>query len=275
MAITYRAGVDNVHVPMIYENGVHPLDVNKEQPSKLYVDSDFAGTDGRSTAGYVVFMNGGPVIWSSKLMKVAATSSSEAEIIAAVESLKTGIHYQSLLVELGLSTRKSIDVYEDNLSCRVSAESLKCFKKARHYQSKLRFLQDCYQQGLVEFHQTKTEHMTADLFTKALPKNDHWRHTNALLTELPKNVIEETKQADMVQASNSEVNGESDQEDESTLIEFIGSPYEAVDERQLGRSMSYAGIIGELEIANWEESKRMVFWEKNVGDISKMPESYG
>ena len=60
--------------------------------------------------------------------------------IAAVESLKTGIHYQSLLVELGLSTRKSIDVYEDNLSCRVSAKSLKCFKKARHYQSKLRFL---------------------------------------------------------------------------------------------------------------------------------------
>ena len=50
MAITYRAGVDNVHVPMIYENGVHPLDVNKEQPSKLYVDSDFAGTDGCSTA---------------------------------------------------------------------------------------------------------------------------------------------------------------------------------------------------------------------------------
>ena len=117
--------------------------------------------------------------------------------------------------------------------------------------------------------------MTADLFTKALPKNDHWRHTNALLTELPKNVIEETKQADMVQAPSSEVKGESDQEDESTLIEFIGSPYEAVDERQLGRSMSYAGIIGELESANWEESKRMAFWEENVGDISKMPESFG
>ena len=275
MAITYRANVDNVHVPMIYENGVHPLDVNKEQPSKLYVDSDFAGTDGRSTAGYVIFMNGGPVIWSSKLMKVAATSSSEAEIIAAVESLKTGIHYQSLLVELGLSTRKSIDVYEDNLSCRVSAESLKCFKKARHYQSKLRFLQDCYQQGLVEFHQTKTEHMTADLFTKALPKNDHWRHTKALLAELPTKVIEETKQADSVQASKFEAAEEGDQGEESTLLEFIGSPYEITDERQLGRSVSYAGIIGELEIANWEESKRIAFWEKNVGDINEMPENYG
>ena len=54
----------------------------------------------------------------------------------------------------------------------------------------------------------------------------------------------------MVQASNSEVNGGIDQEDESTSIEFIGSPYEVTDERQLGRSVSYAGIIGELEIAN-------------------------
>ena len=75
MAITYRAGVDNVHVPMIYDNGVHAFILNKEQSSKLYVDSDCTDTDGRSTAINVVFMNGGPVIWRSKLMKVAATSS--------------------------------------------------------------------------------------------------------------------------------------------------------------------------------------------------------
>ena len=31
MAITYRADVEDVHVPMMYENGVNPLDVNKEQ----------------------------------------------------------------------------------------------------------------------------------------------------------------------------------------------------------------------------------------------------
>ena len=88
-------------------------------------------------------------------------------------------------------------------------------------------------------------------------------------------MLEETKQADSVQASNSEATGENDQEEESTLLEFIGSPYEVTDERQLGRSVSYAGIIGELEIANWEESKRIAFWEKNVGDINEMPENYG
>ena len=50
-------------------------------------------------------------------MKVAATSSSEAEIIAAVESVKTAVHFRALLEELGLCKVKHIDVYEDK--CHV------------------------------------------------------------------------------------------------------------------------------------------------------------
>ena len=88
-----------------------------------------------------------------------------------------------------------------------------------------------------------------------------WRLTKTLLAELPTKVIEETKQADSVQASNSEAAEEGDQGEESTLLEFIGSPYEIIDERQLGCSASYAGIIGELEIT---------FWEENIGDISRI-----
>ena len=66
-------------------------------------------------------------------MKVATTSSVEAEIIAAVESVKTGIHFQCLMEEMGLTdTSKGITIHEDNLACRMSAESLKQHKKARH-----------------------------------------------------------------------------------------------------------------------------------------------
>ena len=128
----YRTSVDGTNIPVVYENGVHPLDVDKKEPMKVFVDSDFAGTDGRSTAGYVVFLNGGPVIWSSKLMKVAATSSAEAEVIAAVESVKTASHFRQLLNELGICKSESIDVREDNKACKESAESLRCHKRARH-----------------------------------------------------------------------------------------------------------------------------------------------
>ena len=194
-AITYRGDVSKMHVPTVFENGVHPLDVNKENPTKLFVDSDFAGTGGRSTAGFVVFMNGGPVIWSSKLMKVAATSSSEAEIIAAVESVKTAVHFRALLEELGLCKVKHIDVYEDNLSCRMSAESLRCHKKARHYQAKLRYLQDVVQAGMIKFHQTKTTDMIADLFTKPLMSPDHHRLANTMLSELPEKIVQLSEEA--------------------------------------------------------------------------------
>ena len=119
----------------MYESGAHPLDVDKENPAQVYVDSDFAGADGRSTAGHVVFLNGGPVIWSSKLMKVAATSSAEPEVIAAVESVKTASHFRCLLVELGMITSDFVDVHEDNRACKMSAESFTCHKRARHYQS--------------------------------------------------------------------------------------------------------------------------------------------
>ena len=94
-----------------------------------------------------------------------------------------------MLAKLGLCSEKHIDVYEDNQSCKMSAESLKQHKKARYYQAKLRFLQDTYQAGIVRFHQTGTEDEIADIFTKELPAEAHWKHTNTLLRELPGHVI--------------------------------------------------------------------------------------
>ena len=247
-AITYRGNVEDVNVPRVYESGVHPLDINKDRPAKIFVDSDFAGTDGRSTAGYVVFLNGGPVIWSSKLMKVAATSSSEAEIIAAVESVKTGIHFRCLMEELGVSDSPSITVFEDNLSCRMSAESLKQHKKARHYQGKLRFLQDSVQSGVIKFHQTKTDDMIADIFTKSLPKAAHDRHMDAMLSTLPAHIIslteseEVTEPASEISSSTMESITESDTE--QRYLEFEGSPYEEDGHMEhSSRQLGYTAVV--------------------------------
>ena len=116
-AITYQGDVFNMHVPTVFESDVHPLDVNKEDPAKLCVDFDFASTGGRCTAGYVVFMNGEPVMWSLKLIKVTATSSSEAEIIAAVESVETGVHCRAHSRNLGYVWR-NISTFT-KIICRV------------------------------------------------------------------------------------------------------------------------------------------------------------
>ena len=152
-------------------------------------------------------------------MKVAATSSSEAEIIAAVEAVKTSIHFRNLLEELGLCSEKHIDVYEDNQSCKMSAESLKQHKKARHYQAKLRFLQDTYQAGIVRFHQIGTEDEIADIFTKGLPNDPHWKHTNVLLKKLPEHVIASSEAAE----SSPNVNMPEEEKHDGVVF-FEGSP---------------------------------------------------
>ena len=226
-AIVYRSSssAEDLNVPKVYESGVHPLDVNKDNPTKVFVDSDFAGADGRSTAGHVVFLNGGPVIWSSKLMKVAATSSAEAEVIAAVESVKTASHFRCLLVELGMITSEFVDVHEDNRACKMSAESLKCHKRARHYQSKLRYLQDCHQNGSIKFHQTSTHDMIADIFTKALPKPVHDKHASTMLSDLPQAIVDITLSSDsLVAPEDRDVEKEDCKPTFEGVPEFEGSP---------------------------------------------------
>lgn len=143
-----------------------------------------------------VFMNGGPVIWSSKLMKVAATSSAEAEVIAAVESVKTASHFRCFLAELGMCDSEFVNFHEDNRVCQMSAESLKCHQRARHYQSKLRYLEDCHQNGGIKFHQTSTDDMIVDIFTKALSRPAHEKHTKALVSDLTQWVKDMTLSSD-------------------------------------------------------------------------------
>lgn len=50
-----------------------------------YTDSDYAGDidDSRSTSGYVFFMNGGAVAWSSRKQPIVTLSTTAAEYVAA------------------------------------------------------------------------------------------------------------------------------------------------------------------------------------------------
>ena len=70
---------------------------------------------------------------------------------------------------------KHMDIYEDNVTCRLSAEGPRCLKKPWHCTAKLRLLYDGGQAGMIKFHQTKTTDMVANLFTKPLLSPDHHR----------------------------------------------------------------------------------------------------
>ena len=49
ITITFRANLDDVNIPKVYENAIHSVGDDKKQSSKAFVCSDPAVADGRTT----------------------------------------------------------------------------------------------------------------------------------------------------------------------------------------------------------------------------------
>ena len=108
-------------------------------------------------------------MWSSRLQKLHALSTAESEIYAATEAVKDASYLKILLHQLGVRDDEAMPVHEDNAACRIMGEQkLKYFRKARHYITRLGFLQDMIGNETVKFIQTDTENMVADALTKPL-----------------------------------------------------------------------------------------------------------
>jgi hypothetical protein len=170
LGITYFRDVEVVNTPTVFEHAVHPLN-NGSNVLQTFVDSDYAANQTRrSTMGMVTMMNGGPISWSSVLGKTVATSTCEAEVNAAVSAVKDSIHIKQLLLDLNLmESDKPLQIAEDNSACIAQAESgLRHVRNAKHYEVKLRFLQQHAVDKTVEFVYCPTDDQLADMFTKPL-----------------------------------------------------------------------------------------------------------
>ena len=175
-----------VNVPCIYEGAKHPLDdgTNRVQ---LFADSDYASDETkRSTMGSVTVLNSGPICWSSVLGKTVATSTCEAEINAACAAVKDALHIKRMLFDLGVATAGPFQIAEDNAACIAQATSgLRHVRNAKHYEVKLRFLQQLVVDKDVEFVYCPTDVQLADLFTKPLEVDKFIFFRNALLRPAP------------------------------------------------------------------------------------------
>jgi hypothetical protein len=137
-----------------------------------YVDADLGGDKitRKSTSGMVVIMNGGPIDWCSRLQKLCAQSSAEAEIYAAADCVKQALHIRLLCEESGLrAPDRPMTLWEDNEACIRIAHGLKGSNNAKHFQLRLRFLNEHVSLGNVQFSKIDTKDQLADAFTKALP----------------------------------------------------------------------------------------------------------
>ena len=181
--ITYSRSAVLSNTPMVYERGVHPLSTSTNM-LKVFADSDYAmDCTRRSTMGIVIMLNGGPIEWTSTLGKTVATSTCEAEVNAAVSAAKDSLHIRRMLFDLGLFAESTpIQIAEDNSACIAQAHAgLRSVRNAKHYEVRLRFLQQLVVDGDVEFIYTPTEHQLADFFTKPLDVDTFQRFRDILM----------------------------------------------------------------------------------------------
>ena len=137
---------------------------------RAYSDADLAGDldDSRSTAGYVITVNGGATSWRSKLQASPAKSTCEAEYRAANSAACEVIWYNKLLPDLGCRLASPININCDNQSACALLKNPMSTEQSKYFRIFWHFGRDAVMRRELTFSYVKTSENYADPFTKAL-----------------------------------------------------------------------------------------------------------
>nr|GEZ28808.1 retrotransposon protein, putative, Ty1-copia subclass [Tanacetum cinerariifolium] len=132
-----------------------------------------------SATGYVFVLNGGAVDWKSAKQSIFATSSIEAEYIAAFDASKEAVWVRKFVSGLGVvsTIEEPISMYCDNTGAIATANESGITKGARHFRAKVHYLREVIEFGDIKLEKVHTDDNLAYPFTKALAFPKHFEHT--------------------------------------------------------------------------------------------------
>jgi hypothetical protein len=143
-----------------------------------YCDADWADDleDRRSTTWFVFMMGGGATSWSSKQQPTIALSTTEAEYMASTHATKEAIWMNKLMKELGyMKEKKAMVIRCDNQGAISLTKNPTQHARTKHIDVQHHFVRERVENGEVTFEYCSTEEMVADVLTKALPKERHYK----------------------------------------------------------------------------------------------------
>ena len=109
-----------------------PCDGNLPDADVLDAESDSDWSIGHSTTGYLLFLCGCAIVYSSKRQPCIALSSTEAEIIAASATAVEIVYVRTLLRELGLEQEQPTTLRVDNSGAVELSRDRKSCHRSRH-----------------------------------------------------------------------------------------------------------------------------------------------
>ncbi|GJU15164.1 retrotransposon protein, putative, ty1-copia subclass [Tanacetum coccineum] len=135
--------------------------------------------DLKCQTGYVFVLNGGAVDQKSTMQSIFATSSIEAEYIAAYAASKEAVLVRKFISGMGVvpTIEEPIKMYYDNTRAIAIANESGITKGARHFRAKVHYLREVIEYGNIKLEKVHTYDNLADPFTKALAFPNHSEHT--------------------------------------------------------------------------------------------------
>ncbi|GJS57534.1 putative ribonuclease H-like domain-containing protein [Tanacetum coccineum] len=133
-----------------------------------YSDSDYAGANlnRKSTTGGCQFLGRRLISWQCKKQTIVATSTTEAEYVAAASCCGQVLWIQNQMLDYGFNFMNT-KIYIDNESTICIVKNPVYHSKTKHIAIRHHFIRDAYEKKLIKVLKIHTDDNVADLLTKA------------------------------------------------------------------------------------------------------------
>ncbi|GJV72197.1 hypothetical protein Tco_1492192 [Tanacetum coccineum] len=141
----------------------------RESPLDLeaFSNSDYGGSnlDRKSTTDGCQFLGQRLISWQCKKQTIVATSTTEAEYVAAANCCGQVLWVQNQLLDYGFNFMNT-KIHIDNESTICIVKNPVYHSKTKHIEIRHHFIRDCYEKKLISVEKIHTDLNVADLLTK-------------------------------------------------------------------------------------------------------------
>lgn len=149
---------------------------------KAYSDADYAGEleSRRSTTGYVLQWGSSTLTWNSQKQSIIALSTTDAEYMAACQTVKEIMWLKRLIKELNNSEPARTTLFVDNQSALDLIKNPVHHKRTKHIDIRFHYIRERYQDNEFILQFLKSTDQTADILTKPLSRQLFQYHRNSM-----------------------------------------------------------------------------------------------
>ncbi|CAI7808402.1 unnamed protein product [Closterium sp. NIES-54] len=151
------------------------------EPGRLFLtafsDASYSSEpeDMTSVGGFICCVGGGSTTWESKKQVDQALSSVESEYMALFRAVREIVWQQRLLAELREEQQGPTPLYFDSQGVIALAKNPVLHGLTKHMRVKWHWTRSMVAAGEVELHYVKTTRQPADMMTKRLVEQQHWK----------------------------------------------------------------------------------------------------